>query len=172
MEYINYLNNNRLIWDDKYFDIYLTSDEINYNLETIATLMVKIANDMNSEIIDTRFYYVGKYIAKIIKNELTYTDGNNKLYVLIYLDMFLTFEEIFDFDIFDNYSFGENIKVKSVWEYFILSRALIKYDIQACIPFMHKVDVNNTDILKYYEEVRDRIYLLNNRGSNTKSAKK
>ncbi len=171
MEYINYLNNNGLIWDDKYFDINLTFEEVKENLDLFKLIMQKLAEGMIEEMIDTRFYYLGKYIAKVMKPGLSHM-SRKSLHVSLVLDMFLTFEEISDFDNFDSYLFEKNIQVKSIWEYFILSRALVKYDIQSCTPFMHRVDVNNTEILKYYEEVRDRIYLLNNRGSNTKSAKK
>lgn len=159
MELINYLNNNDLIWDNKYFDIELSKSDIRQNPGIFKNVLVKIMKGMDKEEIDTKFYYLGRIIARLMK-PLVSVEDKKKLTTNLIFDMFLPFEEIENYDDFEDKTFG-NRPIKSIWEYFILSRGLIKYDIQSCAPFMHKVNLYDTNILEYYGRVEDKLYRTN-----------
>lgn len=171
MEDINYLNNNGLIWDDKYFYTVLSKDDIKANLEDIKKLIISILRGMNREYIGTNFYYLAKNITRAIMPMIN-PEQLLDVHISMCFDAFLPAEVVQEHYVYEPKLFKEGCTIKSFYEYFIVTRSLINYDLDACIPFMHKIDVNNTEILEYYNNVRDRLYMSGRTGWNTKSAKR
>lgn len=163
MEYINHLNNNELIWDDKYFDIDLSIDDCTANLYDVINLLVLIIHGMNKEIIDTKFYYLGAYIAKVLRPFTSAEQRLTNTMINMLCDPFSSPEKILE-----TYSgpmlFASNRRITSFHEYVIVTKSMINYDLESCIPFMHQVDLNNTSILDEYNNVRDRLHMKNQIG--------
>ena len=163
-------NNSELIWDDKYFDINVQENDIRDNLDLVKELIINIFMGMRKKTIDTKFYYLGRNITKKFRPMAT-DSCMDDIRVSLSFDMFLTFEEIQNNYVDLDIVFGGKT-ITSIYEYFILSRSLINYDFDSCIPFMHKIDTNTTEILKYYNHVQDEIDRRNGIGANVKSARK
>lgn len=168
MEYINYLATNGLVWDDKYLDIVFNEDEYKNNFEVIKNLLISIVSGLGKNSIQTEFH-------KLLKIILTYHESickcnNLDIDTLMCIDIYKPFDEIKQ----KNYKYPIQhslYNINTVYEYFIVSRALIKYGIEECIPIMDKIDLNNTEITKYYNIVNDLILDKIGKGWNTKSAR-
>jgi len=155
MENIEYLVNNELVWDNKYFDLSFTISAAFENFEMLKSLWIKIVKGMNERSINVKFYYLGKNIASTFISILSHKDMSNGVIPLA-IDCFLPFEEIEEADItFPIYFDG--CVINTIYEYFIVTRGFINYDFDSCIPIMHKVDLNNTKIMKYYEIVENEL---------------
>lgn len=168
MEHIMYLHENGLIWDNKYFDIEFnpSRDELRENFDAYKQVMIYIMRGISNKTIDTRFYYLGrKFVDRVRFYISTWEPGAKMFY-----DLFRKIEDIEQSHIdFPVTILGHN--VRDINEYIVLSRGVIQFDIDPCELILHKIDINSTEIIEYYNLVKDYLDTRHKTGLNTKSAR-
>jgi hypothetical protein len=124
--------------------------------------------------IDEKFYYFGQKLAKELRQYADKSDVRCPKSKYFILDVFSTFEDIQSTYTPDHIIlFGELYCPSSIEEYFVLTRAIIMCETELCIPFMDKIDLENSNktVQLFYKRLWDDIgpecKRLRNKGSKS-----
>jgi hypothetical protein len=162
-EIIQKINEEGLIWDDRYYAMEIPEYYYIIDFNMIRNFLVELFEEFSlcEVIIDPGFYQMGRNLASKLRKYTPnyYFDDqlNSKYFVL---DTFSSFEEVKS-----TYTPGHVIWIKEKYcpsspeEYFVLTRAIIMQDSRSCIPFMNDINLDNEnkDVQLFYNRLWDKI---------------
>lgn len=161
-----------LVWRDEYNTIDINGADFVFDLNSIRNLIRWIYQAYEKKgLTDDRFYYmcrekiVPQFRQILITRELL--DDKIKLF----LDMFLSFEDIQnDTQPFISL-FDEKVRINSIHDYFILTRFQIKCDWEACIPYLDHIHEAHPSMHEFYIAIANHPTILPHKRLRNKSSR-